>query len=48
MNSARRSYGEQSHLLDYSNAVLAVALAERTRGKPAEARAQLEAALGCR
>ena len=43
--AAGRSYGEQRRLLDYSNVVLAVALAEQLRGRPAAARAQLEAAL---
>jgi tetratricopeptide (TPR) repeat protein len=45
MEAAGQFYGEQLRLLDYSNVVLGVALAEQIRGRPTAARARLEAAL---
>ncbi len=45
MESAGQFYGEHYRLLDYPNVVVGVALAEQMRGRPAAARARLEAAL---
>ena len=45
LEASERPYGEQLQLLDYSNAVLGVAMAEQMRGRPTAARARLAAAL---